>query len=193
MIKDALYIQKYLIKKVLENDEAFLRWLYGEWRTDFKSWCGKRYQLSEEESAEIYQDTFLQLFINIREGRVAELEHPKTYFFGIGKNLIRQHFKKSGRREEDLDAIEVADEGHYLAGRVKTEEQEEILKVLDHFGDPCRKLLLMFYYEQFSHEVIAMRMGYKSDQVVKKKKSICMSELRKMWKDYRKKTNTHEF
>ncbi|MEL7147550.1 MAG: RNA polymerase sigma factor [Bacteroidota bacterium] len=190
MIKDASYIQENLIRKVLENDEGFLKWLYAEWRTDFRNWCKNRYQLSDSESAEIYQDTFLQLFLSIRERRVTELDHPKTYFYGIGKNLVRQHFKKSGRQFEELESADIPNEDHYLAGQVRTEERQEVLSVLDRFGDPCRKLLVMFYYEQYSHEVIAARMGYKNDQVVKKKKSICMSELRKMWKDYRDK-NKH--
>lgn len=170
---------------MLANDEEFLKWLYGEWRNDFRSWSEKRYQLTASESSEIYQDAFLQLFINIRERKVTVIEHPRTYFFGIGKNLLRQHFKKSGRTMEGLDNVEIVDNADYLTGRVKTEESEEVMKVLDYFGDPCRKLLLMFYYQQYSHEVIAARMGYKNDQVVKKKKSLCMSELRKLWKDYR--------
>mgnify|MGYP001799530891 CR=1 FL=1 len=176
---------------MLINDEEFLRWLYGEWRNDFRSWCEKKYQLTASESSEIYQDAFLQLFMNVRERKVSELEHPRTYFFGIGKNLIRQHYKRSGKQMEDLDNVEIPDNADYLTNRLQTEQREEVIKVLNYFGDPCRKLLLMFYYEQYSHEVIAERMGYKNDQVVKKKKSLCMSELRKLWKDYRLK-NTQQ-
>lgn len=188
MVKDQLNINVNLIDKVLENDEAFLKELYKEWRVEFKVWFSKKYQLNDAESSEIYQDTFLQLFINIREGKVTEITHPKTYLYGIGKNLMRQIYKKEGRKFHSLDEIDPVDQDDFLLQKERAEQSQEIVQILKKFGDPCRTLLLMFYYEKFSHEVIAERMGYKNEKVVKKKKSLCMSELRKFWSDFRKKT-----
>ena len=187
MVKDQLNIKANLIDKVLANDESFLKALYKEWRSEFKSWFEGKYQLDDAESSEIYQDTFLQLFINIRERKVTQIEHPKTYLYGIGKNLMRQKFKKEGRVMETLDSIDPVDQDDFLFQKERAEQSQEIIEVLKHFGDPCRTLLLMFYFEKYSHEVIAERMGYKNEKVVKKKKSLCMSDLRKFWTDYRKK------
>lgn len=187
MIKDQLNIKENLIYKVLENDEAFLKALYKEWRVEFKSWFERKYQLNDAESSEIYQDTFLQLFINIREEKVTEIEHPKTYLYGIGKNLMRQRYKKEGKEMLLSEGIDLIDQEDFDFHRERSEQSSEIMQLLNHFGDPCRTLLLMFYFEKFSHEVIAERMGYKNEQVVKKKKSLCMSDLRRLWTDYRKK------
>lgn len=188
MIKDQLNIEKNLISKVLANDEKYLKALYREWREEFISWAKRKYQLNAEECSEIYQDTFLQLFISIREKKVEEITHPKTYFYGIGKNLMRQKFKHEGKSYTGLDELDLSEDNEFIVRREQTEQRQEIAKVLDHFGEPCRSLLMMFYFDRYSHEVIAERMGYKNEQVVKKKKSLCMSELRKLWIDYRKKT-----
>lgn len=187
MVKDQLNSNANLIDKVLENDEAFLKVLYKDWRGEFKSWFGRKYQLNDAESSEIYQDTFLQLFINIKEGKVTEITHPKTYLYGIGKNLMRQKFRNDGKSMRSLEDVDPVDEDDYLIKLDRIEQRREIIQVLKNFGDPCRTLLMMFYFEKFSHEVIAERMGYKNEQVVKKKKSICMSELRKFWSDFRNK------
>ena len=179
MIEDQLNIKNNLINKVLNNDESFLKMLYKEWRGDFTGWFQNKFQLNETESSELYQDTFLHLFMNIREGKVLQIDHPKTYLYGIGKNLMRQQFKTKSRQIDSLEDLEIEDQDHFLHIREQTEEKQEIVSVLASFGEPCRSLLMMFYFDKFSHEVIAERLGYKNGQVVKKKKSLCMSDLRK--------------
>ena len=174
-----------LFHAIISGDRKFLENLYAYWRTEFMDWCKKVYGLNEEECSNLYQDAFLHFYMNIKNKKVEEVQYPKTYLFGIAKNLIRQKYKPN---KNDMTTLEVVEDIQFEPVNTDpTGIKEELQAVLQMFGEPCKSLLLMFYFENYSHEVIAERLGYKNEGVVKKKKSLCMSELRKMWKKYMKK------
>ncbi len=175
------------LQRIKEGDESYMENLYGNWRNDFKIWFEQKYKLNSEESSSLYQDAFLAFYMNIKSEKILEIDHPKTYLFGIGKNLMRQKFKTSDRIIENIEDTEIIDNETFLTFQEKLDENDQMMKVLEIFGEPCKSLLLMFYFHSFSHDVIAERMGYKNDKVVKKKKSLCMSELRKMWNEFQNK------
>ncbi len=173
-----------LIQMILAGDRKFLEKLYMNWRSDFMSWVERNYFMNREEGSGLYQDTFLQFYMNIKERKVEEIQHPKTYLYGIAKNLIRQKFKQKNKIMSDLDVVD--DIPFKPVDTDPSGHKEELQRVLHSFGEPCKSILLMFYFENFSHEVIASRLGYKNEPVVKKKKSLCMSELIMMWYTYMK-------
>jgi RNA polymerase sigma-70 factor (ECF subfamily) len=53
-------------------------------------------------------------------------------------------------------------------------------RALQKLGDPCRKLIELFYYEKKSITEIADEMDYKNPETAKNQKCKCMARLRKL-------------
>jgi RNA polymerase sigma factor (sigma-70 family) len=61
-------------------------------------------------------------------------------------------------------------------------EEEEALKLreaLEKLGDPCKTILLLYYYDECSMQEIAQRMGFANADTVKSKKYQCKKALEK--------------
>ncbi|MEO5999633.1 MAG: hypothetical protein ABIN89_22750, partial [Chitinophagaceae bacterium] len=56
--------------------------------------------------------------------------------------------------------------------------EEEIKYSIACLGDPCKSLLLGFYYERFNMDQLAEKLGFKNAQVAKQRKFICIKRLR---------------
>jgi len=52
-----------------------------------------------------------------------------------------------------------------------------VKKYILQLGEKCRKVLMLYYENEFSMESIAINMGYKNASVAKKKKHECMKKL----------------
>jgi DNA-directed RNA polymerase specialized sigma24 family protein len=60
------------------------------------------------------------------------------------------------------------------------EENERVLAVqkgMEQIGNPCRDLLLLFYWEERSMEEIAVKLGFANADTVKSKKYQCKKSL----------------
>lgn len=69
------------------------------------------------------------------------------------------------------------DAGHSIADR---EGKAQVMKVVSELGDTCKKILLLFYYENLSMKEILEQTDYDSEQVVRNKKYKCLKQLEQM-------------
>jgi DNA-directed RNA polymerase specialized sigma24 family protein len=60
---------------------------------------------------------------------------------------------------------------------VETEEAAIIVRALHHLGEPCRKLLVLFYWEEYSMDEIASQLGFANAETAKSKKYQCKKAL----------------
>lgn len=187
-----------IIGKIRSGGPAELAMVYEEHRDEFLHWIRKEYGCSEDDSKDIYQVTILAFYENIRSGRLEHLvSSVKTYLFGIGKNIVRDTMRKSTRNvgidqerwlKENLidDPGESIPESVYISAR----------NALERLGDPCSKLVQLFYYERKSMDEIVAIMNYKNAETAKNQKCKCMKRLRKLCDDEIRKTTitlNHEY
>ncbi len=169
-----------LLEKIKAGDEATLKSLYEHHRNRFIGWFFKNYSIDKENAIELYQRAFTILFLNFKEEKITTLDSSiETYLFGIGKNLIRANLRirKSSSLEnipESIMAIHDFKEKQEL-----THRQEVVRSILKRIKEPCKTILELYYFRNFSMESIARDMGYKSDSVAKKKKCQCLQKIRK--------------
>jgi len=171
------------LQKIKEGDEAFLKTLYAQNREAFINWMLRRYHCDEDDAKEAYQRAFSILYFNVKEGKVTELTSSvETYLFGIGKNVMKRIFRQNSRETVSLDHIigHQTDELNYYEKEEKHHQKELVKQMLDKIGDPCKSVLLMYYFHRYSMESIAQRMGYKTESVAKKKKFLCLKKLKEM-------------
>ncbi|HPN60478.1 MAG TPA: sigma-70 family RNA polymerase sigma factor, partial [Chitinophagaceae bacterium] len=107
----------------------------------------------------------------------------KTFLYSLNRYTWLNELKRRGRalaREEKYEKGQVhieMDAGHTIANR---EGKAEVLKVVAELGDTCKKILLLFYYENLSMKEILDQTDYESEQVVRNKKYKCLKQLEQM-------------
>jgi RNA polymerase sigma factor (sigma-70 family) len=177
-----------LLHLVRSGDPSGLSFVYEKYRKEYINWIRKFSRCDPDDACEYYQGTILIFYENVINGRLTELQSSlKTYLFGIGKNLVMQEHRKSLRGERVR--AEYLLQSH-LANSTQEQAAEEmdlaiIHRCFERIGDPCRKLLELFYFNQKNMEEIASELGYKNSETTKNQKYKCMERLRKLVEDER--------
>ena len=170
------------LSKIKNGDEQFLRILYETKRPVFVSWFQKTYTLSKQQSIDLFQKAFSIFYFNVKDGKIVTLKSTiETYIFGIGKILVKEDF----RRESKLTSLDEIPDAHLadysmFRDEQKTHEQSLVDKILEALEEPCKSLLTMYYFNNYSLAQIAEILGYKNQGVIKKKKCLCLKSVRSL-------------
>lgn len=154
--------------------------LYSQYRKDFIQWLQATYSCDEQEAKDTYQVTILQFYENVVSGKLITLTSTlKTYLYAIGKNKYRERLRHLNRHlavQHEEGALEHEPEGPAM----KEEKLLHIEGCLDQLGEPCRSLLIQFYYHGNSVAQLCHKFGYKSEGSAKSQKYKCLQRLRKL-------------
>jgi RNA polymerase sigma-70 factor (ECF subfamily) len=153
---------------------------YLSYRDEFIMWANKNYYCDFEEARDVYQATVIQFYENVQSGKLTKLTSDlKTYLFAIGKNKIRE-LRDSGRRFREMqDRYEVTEDEDKVEKEVLFEQLESSLEAL---GNPCKRMLELYYYYKKSLTEIAETLEYKNSDTVKNLKYKCLGRLRKLYR-----------
>ena len=175
--------QEGIIQTIRSGGQAELGAIYEEYREEFLHWIEKEYHISSDDSKDIYQLTILIFHDNIKQGKLEHLvSSVKTYLFGIGKNIARENFRKEKRyvpisqekwlKESLIDEpSNPIDENAFVRAK----------SALEKLGQPCQRLIELFYYEKKSIPEITLALDYKNPETAKNQKCKCMARLRKIF------------
>lgn len=159
-----------------------------------------RYSLTEDECADVFQESLIILWQNINANKVDAVclgMSSSTYFMTICRNktmeLLRRkskyvttsyeinpsknHFEYQG---EQVEKILSMDEDYEKACQVKEEMVREIVKDLP---SPCDKLLWGYYGDGLSMKMLAEMFNYASENAVKVTKHRCCEKFRKRYNE----------
>ena len=94
----------------------------------------------------------------------------KTWLFSIGKKLALMHLRKAGRAETvsvEQDDIELADEksGPPELAILSDERNRQVYRALSKIHIDYRRVLMLLYFDDLSHEEVAKVMGKSRKQV----------------------------
>jgi RNA polymerase sigma factor (sigma-70 family) len=132
-----------------------------------------------EDAHDVLQESLVILWERIRSGRFEYRAQLGTFIFGTAKNLWSQRL----RQKKHLSSAEIDPEEHEdgspsaLESLIETERTAMVRDALQAIGEQCRKLLLLFYWEELSMEEIASRLGFANADTVKAKKYQCKKAL----------------
>lgn len=161
------------------RDNEWFEELYKDNRTIFLQWVERNHRITNDEALDIYQNTMIALFENVKYNKISQVESSvTTYIFGIAKNLIYKYYRK----HEMINRHEVRLNEHYkfIALNVKEAEahQPKVIKKLEEMKEPCKTLLRLFYVEGLKLSVIGEKLGYATVDVIKTQKSRCLKRLK---------------
>ncbi len=139
---------------------------------------------SSDDADDLLQEALVILWERVRSGRFEHTARLDTFVFATAKNLwLRRLAQKRREAPAPLDPDLFPTAGpSSLDDLVDSERAAAVHAALDRLGDPCRELLLLFYWEEFSMEEIALRLGFANADTAKAKKYQCKKALQGLLK-----------
>ena len=144
------------------------------------------YGASEQDADDVFQETVIA-FINIVQQDKFRMEASiKTFLVSVARNIWRNEQKKRLRtdfREQRFESGRPQSEDGINEWINESEKKRQLRDLVFKLGEPCRKLLTLFYYENLSMKEILAHLPYENEQVVRNKKYKCLQQLTGMIKE----------
>jgi RNA polymerase sigma factor (sigma-70 family) len=135
---------------------------------------------SEQDAEDIFQEVMVA-FINLLKAEKFRGESSiRTFLFSLNKNIWLNELKRRGRaaaREEKYEKMANREEQTVDVAMELRQTKQDLLNTLETLGENCKKILLLFYYENKSMREILAELPYENEQVVRNKKSKCLKKL----------------
>lgn len=159
------------VQQLKDGNRKTIEILYLKYKSGFLLFLSK-YELSDDDKLDIYQDSVIALIENARKGLLDDLKvELKTYLFSIGKFMAFRRLKQIPESPlENIEWYEVEKEDF-------SEELETGLKKL---GKRCYEILRLFYYEEKKLDEIQSLLEYEKKEVLKSQKSRCLKQLKEI-------------
>jgi len=138
---------------------------------------------SRQDAEDIFQEVVVNFIELIQKDKFRGESTIKTFLFSLNRFTWLNELKRRGRalaREEKYEKGQERtelDTNHFIADR---EGKAEVLRVVSELGETCRKILVLYYYENLSMKEILEVTDYETEQVVRNKKYKCLKQLEQM-------------
>ncbi len=186
MIKGSTYSDVELLTAIRSGDQLnnAIYFIYQQYSQTIQSFILANSGMPAD-AEDIFQETVVIFIDLVKKDKFRGEASVKTFLTAIARNLWLNELKKrerSGIREKafenNRDVTEL-DVSQHMANR---EEKQQFLEVMGKLGEPCKKLLTLFYYENMSMKDIMHQLPYENEQVVRNKKYKCLQSLTEMIK-----------
>jgi RNA polymerase sigma factor (sigma-70 family) len=138
---------------------------------------------SRQDAEDIFQEVVVSFIDIVQKNKFRGEASVKTFLFAMNKHSWLNELKRRGRAEKremnyekGQEKIEM-DAAHFMAGR---EAKNELMTIVTRLGEACKKILLMFYYDNLSMKEILDNTDFENEQVVRNKKYKCLKQLEQM-------------
>ena len=150
---------------------------------DSLSWYVMNNSGSRQDAEDVFQEVVVTFIDLVQKDKFRGESTVKTFLYSLNRHGWLNELKRRGRalaREEKYEKGKEQSEpdtGHLMADR---EGKAEIMNLVGTLGETCRKILLLFYYENLSMKEIQQATEYENEQVVRNKKYKCLKQLEQM-------------
>jgi RNA polymerase sigma factor (sigma-70 family) len=175
-----------ILEMIREGDEEALVTLYRMNRKAVTSYVCRN-NGNTDDAEDMLQEALVVLWERVRSGKFQHTAQLSTFIFATVKNMwLRQLARMRREQPMSVDLESLADgERSALDVMIESEQARKVADALETLGDPCKKLLVLFYWEELSMEQIAADMGFANADTVKSKKYQCKKALEGLLKDVR--------
>ncbi|WOK08062.1 sigma-70 family RNA polymerase sigma factor [Imperialibacter roseus] len=178
--------EKDIIASIREGNQRMMEEVYLSYRNEFVNWSRRKFDITEEDALDHYQDTLTVFFEKVMNGNISVIESSlKTYLFGIGKNKVRQQFDERNRMKRHEEGL--VEHYRFLSENKEAEAaydsaRSQTWELFDAMGEACKRILRLFYFEKRSMSEIADIMGHSSEAVSRTTKKRCLEKIREQVK-----------
>jgi len=135
-----------------------------------------------DDAEDMLQEALVILWERVRSGKFELTAQLSTFLYATVRNLWHRRLSRMKREiPSEVDPERVEDDRASALDELIDDEQTRMVRTaLNKLGEPCRTLLLLFYWEELSTEQIATQMGFANADTVKSKKYQCKKALEKI-------------
>lgn len=141
---------------------------------------------NEQDADDVFQETVIAFIDAVKKGKYRQEASVKTFLTSVAKHIwfndVRRK-ERAGFREKQFensrDQLQ-QDVSHQIGD---LEQKRQLRSILQQLGEPCHKLLHLFYYENLSMKEMVEHLPYENEQVVRNKKYKCLQQLTGMIKN----------
>jgi RNA polymerase sigma factor (sigma-70 family) len=134
---------------------------------------------SLHDAKDLYQESILAVFSKIKKGeldnRTASL---KTFLYSVAWNKWKYHL----REVKKVHMMVLEGDHPLIDDKYESNEMEEkhrkVEIALEMIDELCERIIKAFYLEKMTMKSMASKFGYKDENSMKKRKSLCMSAVR---------------
>ncbi len=145
------------------------------------------YGASEQDADDVFQETVIAFINIVQQGKFRMEASIKTFLVSVARNIWRNEQKKRMRtdfREQRFESGRAQSEDEINEWINESEKKRQLRDLVFKLGEPCRKLLMLFYYENLSMREILDHLPYENEQVVRNKKYKCLQQLTEIMKNH---------
>lgn len=164
------------------NDEGLVM-LYEANRKPIRTYVARN-SGTHDDAEDLLQEALIVLWERVRTNRFEYKAQLSTFIYATVKNIWRRRLARMRREtpadiEQDTGRIEDASA---LDIMVESEEANLVHEALDKLGEPCKTLLILYYWEEKTMNEIAEQLKFANADTAKSKKYQCKKELQKFLK-----------
>ena len=177
-----------------ENERKLEKFAKEQWQKT-RAYLISRYSLSEDECADVFQDSLVILWKNINENKVDSKTlglSSSTYFMTICRNktmeLLRSKSKyvttpyeinpNKDHHDYQEDQVERILSLEDARENVQKEKEALVRDIVKNLPSPCNELLWGYYGDGHSMKMLAEMFNYASENAVKVTKHRCCEKFR---------------
>lgn len=174
--------ERELVRKIAEGNEFVLKRVYKDNYQVIKRMVMQN-SGDEDDARDVYQEAFMVFYENCREEGFELKASIGTYLYSIARNLWLKKLRAISRSVE----VRVDAEGELVDVEEEVGESENrdqwvnaLEGALEGLGEPCRTILVDFFFHKKSMDEIAQKMNYTNAANAKNQKYKCFNRLKKL-------------
>lgn len=158
-------------------DQAF-SYLYQEYFSIIQHYI-KENSGSEEDAADIFQDSLIVLYNKVREDQFKLTCALKTYIYSICRNLWLKRLRSKKQQIKTKDALAFIELEPDVSAILEEDEASKVVaKLLKEVDEDGEQVLIAYFFEGLSTSEVTKKMGYANEFVTRNKKSKSLKKLR---------------
>lgn len=184
--------------EIPKDYDALNRFLTQERNIVF-AYLHKAFNMEDADLDDIYQESSIALYLNIKEGKLSNLTSSlSTYFLRVCINQTMKFLSKKKRIVPLTDQLPITTKKDFMADKIdelyhlSTEDisndersySERIVQaVLDALPETCRNIFKGYYWNNFDNNTIADAYGFSNANSVKTQKYKCVSKFKQKYQE----------
>lgn len=133
-----------------------------------------------QDAQDIFQETVVTFIETVNKDKFRGESSVKTFLVAIARNTWLNELKRRERadhREEMYEKNRPEEEPDVSQLISEREKKQQFRDLLGKLGESCKKILILFYYENLSMKEMLDHLPYENEQVVRNKKYKCLQQL----------------
>jgi len=168
----------------------------------------KTFSVSDDDLSDIYQESSVALFTNIRDGKLSNLTSTlSTYFLRICINQTLKFMDKQKKVVPLFDDSRLTNKDSFRPDKIdelyqlctededaeKVSRSEKIVQsIIESMPNTCKNVFQGYYWDNFTMTTIADMFGFANANSVKTQKYKCLQKFRNRYNELMKKTYGEE-